>query len=673
MQVCRYASTAGIRAGLRHPWGHSCTCTGNWLPEFAGIFRQNSGGFWLQEPGAASLGPSEPTPYEFNQMMNPLIDELIELERGLEMSVFSVQTNRRQQEYVHAHLSLARLDHMARIQVCGHAVSLSSNISEMTHDVLDLPLRDPRQVLYDKSAWLNAPPEQQEQMRKRTGVIFTEFDRLPGWYSLTMCPPDPMHLIHLGTTKFILRDILLLPGMMTPRAHQAADDSPLFEKLTSGKAEQYRHLEVVLYAVLFVAWKEDDDLIPDGLHTRGSRNSKSYKFQQKQAKNLLDMRRKVHHYDRQPRNTQPTLVSCGSVQSRQLIYRTILRYCLAVKIVHSRQVSCADLAYARRLFSRVAVDFARLNIPLTPNWHYLQHLVDSMLKFGSADQFWTFYYEQFNRKLLRVNKNGHTMGVLETTMARGFLKRAAAHRLVHDLQSIGDPRPDDISTISYVLGVMRNGPEHKLQHGMLNAVLAGEAHFCGQERIALATTSAQVNWMDNDHRPFWDMVIDFCNTQINEAVVYSYGAPPNGGVRLEPRGSTRCFPYVHHGGIRFGNDFQTQGKSSRYGYIKDLTPVLIRRIYQCTFQLEDQDEPHRILCAVIQRFTPALEQAVLPWDEYVDRLEVQSWAYDELEPPKVVGVNVFTGVFALGDIELNFGRYWLTFAMKPVEPEAFEG
>ncbi|QRV88061.1 Transposase family tnp2 [Ceratobasidium sp. AG-Ba] len=65
--------------------------------------------------------PSEPTPYEFNQMMNPLIDELIGLERGLEISVFSVQTNRREQEYVHAHLSLARLDHMARIQVCGHA------------------------------------------------------------------------------------------------------------------------------------------------------------------------------------------------------------------------------------------------------------------------------------------------------------------------------------------------------------------------------------------------------------------------------------------------------------------------------------------------------------------------------------------------------------------------
>ncbi|KAG8796202.1 hypothetical protein FRC12_003167 [Ceratobasidium sp. 428] len=203
---------------------------------------------------------------------------------------------------------------------------------------------------------------------------------------------------------------------------------PQFEKLTSGKAEQYRHLEIVLYAVLFDAWKDDDDLVPEGPHPRGHRNSTAYKYQQKQAKNLLDMRRKVHRHDRQPQRTQPTPLSCASVRSRQLIYRTILRYCLAVKTVLSRRVSRADLSYARHLFSRVAADFTRLNIPLTPNWHYLQHLVDFMLKFGSAYQIWNFHYELLNRKLMQVNKNGHTLGVLETTMARGFLKRWSSDR-----------------------------------------------------------------------------------------------------------------------------------------------------------------------------------------------------------------------------------------------------
>ncbi|KAG8796201.1 hypothetical protein FRC12_003166 [Ceratobasidium sp. 428] len=182
--------------------------------------------------------PNEPTSYEFKQMMEPLMDELVELETGQQISVFDAENNRREQEVVHAHLSLARLDRMARIQVCGHAGTQSENnfcmyctsrrsfLSDV-RGFRDLPMRDPIRVLQDKSSWLNAPLKQKEPMRQRTGVVFTEFDRLLGWCSSTMCPPNPMDLIHLGTTKFILKSIPILPGMMKPHARQAPDESPL--------------------------------------------------------------------------------------------------------------------------------------------------------------------------------------------------------------------------------------------------------------------------------------------------------------------------------------------------------------------------------------------------------------------------------------------------------------
>ncbi|KAG8796203.1 hypothetical protein FRC12_003168 [Ceratobasidium sp. 428] len=132
---------------------------------------------------------------------------------------------------------------------------------------------------------------------------------------------------------------------------------------------------------------------------------------------------------------------------------------------------------------------------------------------------------------------------------------------------------------------MLNGPEHELQRGMLDVVLAGEAHFRGQERIALATTSCQVDWINNNHHPFWEMVIQHCGELLPGAVVYGYGIPLHGGVQLEPQGSTRCFPYVHHGRIQFGNNLQTRGYSSGYGYIENMVPVLIRRIYQYKLEL----------------------------------------------------------------------------------------
>ncbi|KAG8796204.1 hypothetical protein FRC12_003169 [Ceratobasidium sp. 428] len=72
-------------------------------------------------------------------------------------------------------------------------------------------------------------------------------------------------------------------------------------------------------------------------------------------------------------------------------------------------------------------------------------------------------------------------------------------------------------------------------------------------------------------------------------------------------------------------------------------------------------------------FLDPLLSRKLTFGDSANRLEVQSWAYDELEPPEVVGIDAFTGAFALGNIELNIGHYWLTFAMKPVEPEPFKG
>jgi hypothetical protein len=199
---------------------------------------------------------------------------------------------------------------------------------------------------------------------------------------------------------------------------------------TSGKAEQYRHLEIILFFVLFEAWRHGDS-IPDGITARGARNTKEYKHQKKRAMELCRMQ--CHVWDYEGRNDDddnyPTPELCGSVRSRRLVFLNILRYCLALRIVLRHKVSREDIALAQRLFSRVAAVFASLNVCLTPSFHYLQHLGDCILKFGSIYETWSFPYERANRVLININNNGH-LGVLETTMVRGFLKRAGAYGLV---------------------------------------------------------------------------------------------------------------------------------------------------------------------------------------------------------------------------------------------------
>ena len=205
-----------------------------------------------------------------------------------------------------------------------------------------------------------------------------------------------------------------------------------FEKLaSSGKAEQFRHLEYIIYAVLFEAWRRGDS-VPDGLTHRGKKSSKAYKYQKKRAAELLRMRRHVADYEEcyDGDDNYPTLESCGSVRNRRLVLLNIIRYCLALRKILPHNISRRGISEAQRLFSRVAVVFVRLNMCLTPSFHYLQHLEDFLLKFGSIYETWSFPYERANRVLININNNGHTGGELETTMMRGFIKRAGAYGLV---------------------------------------------------------------------------------------------------------------------------------------------------------------------------------------------------------------------------------------------------
>jgi hypothetical protein len=46
-----------------------------------------------------------------------------------------------------------------------------------------------------------------------------------------------------------------------------------------------------------------------------------------------------------------------------------------------------------------------------------------------------------------------------------------------------------------------------------------------------------------------------------------------------------------------------------------------------------------------------------------------SWAFDELSEPIFITVDQFSGIFALMDITMSYGRYWVTQALDNVQPE----
>ncbi|CAE6494534.1 unnamed protein product, partial [Rhizoctonia solani] len=653
-------------------------------------------------------GPNEPTDYEFDQIMKPLIDDLVALGQGIRLNVHDKHRGRPDVELIHGHLSLAILDHMARLKVCGHAGTRSEQnfclYCKKRRCYLSVPegfklreneLRDPLDRLDDKYRWLKIPTAKaQEHLRLQTGVTFTEFDRLPGWYGASNCPIDSMHLFDLGITKFLCQKVLLKPGLLHPLRHDQPFDEqpaskfdafvartqfpsfcqrkpPRFLNMTSNvKAEQWKHIAIILPAALFEAWR-DGDLIPNTFIPHGGRTSRIYKFQKLHAAQLLRNRVLVHR-DRggMPRD-DPKELSCVAIRNRRLIYATICRYLVARSGLVRHKITRDGITTSQRLLRQVGRDLTRMNYQVTPNLHTALHLEEGILQYGSLYGFHTAPFERANRVLININNNGHIGGAVETTMARGWLKRAGCHTLVREMQEIENPSPDDITTTKIMLSAMRDGPEHERQRGRLNAILAGEENFQSQAILRLATTSVEVDWHKFDHRPYWELVAEHCSHQLPGVIVYPYGLRPNGGVRLADKNSTRSLPHIHVNGIRYGTDFHHRAYNSRYAYIDpERHPVLIRRIYQAILPVQGGNR--EIISAVVQRFQPPVEQPGFPWDDWGDQLEIAAWRFQELNEPEVINVTRFSGTFALSDIQMQTGHHWLTFAMQPMEPEVFD-
>ncbi|KAF8594307.1 hypothetical protein BDV93DRAFT_459249, partial [Ceratobasidium sp. AG-I] len=283
-------------------------------------------------------------------------------------------------------------------------------------------LRDPHEHLQFKHEWLRAALHEREEIRQQNGTTFVEFDRIPGFYSFDNCPIDAMHLFDHGVTPALIRDIIYKPGMLRKRFHrQPVDETPearfdafvqrtyfpshcsrlppKIEKMGGRmKAEQWRTLRVILPAAFFEAWRVGD-AIPEN-----------------------DMPRDPDQV--------PELEDCASSRNPRDYYANILHFCVACNGLFRHRVKQQVIEVMSALLELIGITFARMNVHMTPSFHCATHIGDHILKYGNVYGTWMYDFERANRVLINVNTNAHGHGVLEATMAKGFMRRAECYRYV---------------------------------------------------------------------------------------------------------------------------------------------------------------------------------------------------------------------------------------------------
>ncbi|QRW12224.1 Transposase family Tnp2 protein [Ceratobasidium sp. AG-Ba] len=256
--------------------------------------------------------------------------------------------------------------------------------------------------------------------------------------------------------------------------------------------------------------------------------------------------------------------------------------------------------------------------------------------------------ERANKIVSQVNHNGKSRGVLEGTLMRGWWNYTAIQNLIEVMRLLPNPTEADQMVIQDLLMALRGGPEHAQQKGTLGDFIrqcqsAFTQHYGIHEPFRL---SAQSRTIDLEKLGIYKLMIQFCIELWPDAGIFGPGLARN--LYLAPVGMVRNHSYVEFNGTRYGAYTHTSGKGYSYRYIDGRNAVRIERILHV--KLEGQAD-------------------MFPWDNWAGHLGTTSWEFGELGEPMLVHANCFSGTFALFEVSMSYGRYWVTVALDSVTPE----
>jgi hypothetical protein len=179
---------------------------------------------------------------------------------------------------------------------------------------------------------------------------------------------------------------------------------------------------------LFLALR-DGDSIGLGYAPGGNQRSPSVKHQTHRAK-LLHQQRRKYYQSIGELDACPALENCVASRSLRFHYRQVLRFCLAVNIIDKRSITPTEIGFAQGLLESLCIDYVNNNVQLSPNFHYMMHLEESILKSGSVYNTHVWGMERANGIVSRINHNGKGKGIIEGTLMRGWWSHATIQNLV---------------------------------------------------------------------------------------------------------------------------------------------------------------------------------------------------------------------------------------------------
>ncbi|KAF8601942.1 hypothetical protein BDV93DRAFT_584343 [Ceratobasidium sp. AG-I] len=370
-------------------------------------------------------------------MMEPIVRDILQLQSGVEIRVRTSDPPQYEEVLVHGDLCYHIADLIARIKLGGGAgvaselnfclycrTRLSSLSVPAGFTRAEFPFQDPAEELGNVFFWKSLDNDEDRQLFfEESGNRYTILHEIPGWYTASRSPPDSMHLLYLGGVNWILKQIVLGPSLLAPRrvdhpepinVYNTALEFDLWLPYSAGrsppkigqtntriKADQLKLMSKVMFILFYLAMRDGDDIAHDNHFTAIGRP-----------------------------DLAPALADCFPSRNLPRHYKQILRFCVAICTLDTHSIRPAKIAFAQSLLETLCIEYTRMNVPLPPNFHYMQHLEESILRTGSLYNTHVWPMERANGIVAKINHNGRGKGMLEGTMMRGWWEFSSLQNLV---------------------------------------------------------------------------------------------------------------------------------------------------------------------------------------------------------------------------------------------------
>jgi hypothetical protein len=194
------------------------------------------------------------------------------------------------------------------------------------------------------------------------------------------------------------------------------------------KAEQWKTAHRILPILLFEAWRDGDE-IPEELIPRGRASSTGARHQVRRAQ-LLHKRRTQYYRSIGRLDLAPSLEDCFSSRDPRRHYRQVLHASVAFRTLAVHNITPNQAHFAHELMETMCIEYVRMNVHLSPNFHQLLHLEEFILENGSLYNTHTWPFERANHDLTTISLNNRGNGILEGSMMRAWWTTSSVQSLV---------------------------------------------------------------------------------------------------------------------------------------------------------------------------------------------------------------------------------------------------